>query len=63
MDPPGFRGDLLRQGIHIGAFQFGQSPVFQYVPDDLMVLGQVGEHVFRGGILPRPGFLGFIHQL
>ncbi len=49
--------DESGQSFRIGAQQFLQSAIIQYLRHDGMVLFQFGEHLLRGAVLPRFGLL------
>ncbi|MNM84807.1 hypothetical protein D3C81_969070 [compost metagenome] len=56
MDAPGARVDLLRQAVGVGALQLADAAVVhQHLRQRVALLGQLGQHAFRGGGLALGG--------
>ena len=54
--------DELGQGIYIGAQQFLQSAVFQYLPDDVVLAAVALQHLFGSDVLSGLGLFGLLHD-
>ena len=62
VDAPGARVDQLGQCIYVGAEQFLESSVVQYIFNDGSFVLQLYQYLFRGDILARLGLLGLVHD-
>ena len=57
MQPARFRVYQVRQGVYISALQLGKLAVGKYVFHHLVLVAQLLQHIFAGGILARLGLL------